>query len=140
MVKMIIYVLGWSLGLLFATFPDLFKGELDFYMSEMLMKDVCDVYMFPLLMALSLFVVDVWYIFEQERSKPSQESTYIIGVIAMISVFLFGLLYTVSSSYCPILGFIVSWTALTIMKFLKTSKCDEKGRDFVFEGCIVTEN
>lgn len=140
MVKKVIYVLGWSMGLLFATFPDLFKGELDFHMSEMMMKDVCEVYMFPLLMALSLFVVDVWYVFEQERSQRSQEPTYVIGVIAMIGAFLFGLLYTVSSQPCPIIGFIVSWIALTIMKFIKTSKCDEKGKELVFVGRVVNDN
>ena len=136
MVKKIIYVIGWSLGLLFATFPNFFQGEMNFQMSDLPMKDIYKPYLFPLIMALSLFVSDVCYVFEQEKSVNCSTPKYITEVLILICVFLFGLTYSISSSDNSCIGFIVAWIALTIMKFLKTTKC-VKNDKLPFGSCVV---
>lgn len=139
MIKKTIYVIGWSLGLLFATFPKLFKGEMDFKMSELPMKDISEIYLFPLIMALSLFMADVCYVFEQEKNESCATPKCITEILVLICIFLFGLTYSVSSTTYPCIGFIVAWTALTIMKFLKTTKCI-KSNKLAIEGCVITED
>lgn len=139
MIKKTIYVLGWSLGLLFATFPDLFKGEMDFQMLNMIMKDVRETFLFPLIMSLSLFVADVCYVFEQEKSESRNTPKYIVEVLILICTFLFGMIYTISSNTCPYIGFIVAWAALTIMKFLKTTKCIKSSKSAT-DGCVIVED
>lgn len=136
MVKKIIYVIGWSLGLLFATFPNFFQGEMNFQMSDLPMKDIYKPYLFPLIMALSLFVSDVCYVFEQEKSANCSTPKYITEVLILICVFLLGLTYSISSSSNSCIGFIVAWIALTIMKFLKTTKC-VKNDNLPSGSCVV---
>ena len=136
MVKKIIYIIGWSLGLLFATFPNLFQGEMNFQMSDLPMKDIYKPYLFPLIMALSLFVSDVCYVFEQEKSANCSTPKYITEVLILICVFLLGLTYSISSSNNSCIGFIVAWIALTIMKFLKTTKC-VKNDNLSSGSCVV---
>lgn len=136
MVKKIIYVIGWSLGLLFATFPNFFQGEMNFQMSDLPMKDIYKPYLFPLIMALSLFVSDVCYVFEQEKSANCSTPKYITEVLVLICVFLLGLTYSISSSNNSCIGFIVAWIALTIMKFLKTTKC-VKNDNLPSGSCVV---
>ena len=139
MVKKTIYVIGWSLGLLFVTFPDLFQGEMDFKMSDLPMKDIYKTYLFPLLMALSLFVADICYVFEQEQSEGNNAPKYITSVLMLMCVFLLGLTYSISNNVCPCAGFIVAWLALTIMKFLKTTKCIKVNK-LITAGSVIRED
>lgn len=139
MIKKTIYVIGWSLGLLFVTFPKLFKGEMDFKMLDLPMKDISEIYLFPLIMALSLFVADVCYVFEQEKTESCATPKYITEILVLICIFLFGLTYSVSSTTYPCIGFVVAWAALAIMKFLKTTKCI-KSNKLTIEGCVITED
>lgn len=136
MIKKTIYVFGWSLGLLFATFPNIFQGKMNFQMSELLIKDIYKPYLFPLIMALALFVSDVCYVFEQEKSTKCNRPTYITEVLVLICVFLLGLTYSISGSNNSYIGFIVAWIALTIMKFLKTTKCVRNDKPAA-TGCVV---
>lgn len=140
MIKKIIYVIGWSLGLLFATFPNLFEGNMNFEMSDLPMKDIYKPYLFPLIMALSLFVSDVCYVFEQEKSATCSTPKYITEVLMLICVFLLGLTYSISSSDNSYVGFIVAWTALTIMKFLKTIKCVKNDKPIQGSCVVITED
>ena len=136
MIRKTIYVIGWSLGLLFATFPNLFQGEMVFQMSELPMKDIYKPYLFPLIMALSLFVSDVCYVFEQEKAANCNTPKYITEVLILITVFLLGLTYSISSNDNSYIGFFVAWIALTIMKFLKTTKCIKNNKPTT-DGCVV---
>ncbi|MBR4854252.1 MAG: hypothetical protein IKU88_05945 [Alistipes sp.] len=140
MIKKIIYVIGWSLGLLFATFPNLFEGNMNFEMSDLPMKDIYKPYLFPLIMALSLFVSDVCYVFEQEKSTNCSTPKYITEVLMLICVFLVGLTYSISSNDNSYIGFIVAWTALTIMKFLKTNKCVKNNKPAPISCVVITED
>ena len=137
MVKKFIYVIGWSLGLLFASFPDMFKGKMNFNMSDLSMGEVNENYLYPLFMALSLFVADVCYVFEQEKAEGGGK--HITGVLILVCVFLFGAIYSTSSNTCPCVGFIIAWIALNIMKLLKTNKC-MKVKKPQPEGVVRTED
>lgn len=140
MIKKTIYVIGWSLGLLFATFPDFFQGNMNFELSDLPMKDIYKPYLFPLIMALSLFVSDVCYVFEQEKSANCNTPKHITEILVLICVFLFGLTYSISSNDNSCIGFIVAWIALTIMKFLKTSKCVKNDKPASVNCVVITED
>ena len=140
MIKKTIYLIGWSLGLLFATFPDFFQGKMNFQMSELPMKEIYKPYLFPMIMALSLFVSDVCYVFEQEKSTNCNKQTYITEVLLLICVFLLGLTYSISGSNNSCIGFIVAWIALTIMKFLKTTKCVRNNKPATVSCVVITED
>ncbi len=108
-------------------------------MLDLNMRNVNESYLFPLIMALSLFVADVCYVFEQEKIENSNNPKYITEVLMLICIFLFGVAYSIASSTYPCVGFIIAWIALTTMKFLKTTKCTKNNKPAI--SCsVITED
>lgn len=123
MVKKLIYVVGWSAALFLATFPNLIMGKMSLNFSVMEFSEVRDTYMFPILMAMALFVGDTVYIFIQEKYE-GKEQKHVVWVIVMLCVYLFSFIFSLyGNGKFGYIGLICAWSALTIMKFLKTEKC-----------------
>jgi len=78
-------IISWSLGLLYATFPKLFTGEMSFDFGNSLSKSV-DNYLFPLVMALILFLVGTIYGFLKEMIV--NQYSHVVGVFTMLVLFL----------------------------------------------------
>lgn len=119
--KKIIYVLFWSGGLLWATFPDLFKGEMDFDFQAMTGVGFFKSYIFPLLMALLLYMFDVIYAFHLENGRGVP--TRVIPVFILTAGFLLCFILSVACE-CTIsaaIFFFLAWACLIGMKFFKTA-------------------
>lgn len=120
------YIICWSLGLLFATFSHFFDGEMSFDFSKMTLRDACNTYIFPFVMAMLLFLVDVIYGYVKEMIYGHY--THVIGVITFLVLYLLGFVLSVSvenpnaARGC----FIVSWLCLSVMKLLKTDLYNTK--------------
>lgn len=121
MIKRIVYVFFWSVGLLWATFPDLFKGEMDFNFQAMAGVDFFKNYIFPLLMALLLYMFDVIYAFHLENGRGIP--TRVIPVYTLTAGFLLFFVLSVACG-CAVsaaIFFFLAWACLVGMKFLKTA-------------------
>lgn len=115
----IIYVLIWSLGLLYASFPKFFmKGNdgISWGFQETMNNVTKTDYIFPYIMAMLLFLIDAIYSFilEKWRGKESRIIETLIGVSAFMFCFIMSL------SYGKWVFFIIGWVCLTAIKFLKT--------------------
>lgn len=120
------YIVSWSLGLLYATFPHFFDGEMKFDIRSKTMGEACDDYIFPFVMAMVLFLIDVNYGYIKE--KLDGQYTNVIGVTSCLIVFLLGFvlsIYLVDPFFAK-MCFIISWVSLSVMKFLKTDLCVAK--------------
>lgn len=118
----IIYVMIWSLGLLYASFPKFFlkgKNGLSWEFQETMDNVTKTEYIFPYIMAMLLFLIDVIYSFilEKWRGKENRIIETLIGVSAFMFCFIMSL------SYGEWIFFIIGWFCLTIIKFLKTDSC-----------------
>jgi len=112
------------MGLLYATFPHFFDGKMSFDFRNKTLGEACDAYIFPFVMAMVLFLIDVIYGYIKETIDGHY--THVVGVIVFLVLFLLGFVLSVSlenpnlSRWC----FIVSWICLSVMKFLKTDLYD----------------
>lgn len=141
MTKKIIYVLAWSLGLLYATFPWVFTSKFQSNFAlypHSSLGAIIDEYLRPLVLALALFISDVCYVFEQEKQQGPNAQKYVVEVLMLVCAFLFGLIYSISCGFHPECGFIFAWIALTMMKFLKTSIC-KKDTPHMPQGVIIAD-
>ena len=111
-----IYVLVWSLGLLYASFSDFFVGEMNWTFQETMNNDAKETYIFPYIMAMLLFLIDTIYAFVLEKysGKESRTIETLIGLAAFLFCFLMSL------SYGKWVFFIVGWVVLTLIKLIKT--------------------
>lgn len=111
MISRLIYTVVWSLLLLYASFPGLFSGTLDFSFQETWNESARD-YMVILIMTVVLFIVDAVYNLIKSRNNYTP---FILGGAA-----LFLLCMAFSLSYCGSTFFIAGWVILTLMKFFTT--------------------
>lgn len=120
------YITSWSLGLLYATFPHLFDGGMTFNFSKMSLIQAGEAYIFPLVMAMVLFLVDVIYGYIREMCDG--QYTHVISVLIFLILFLLGFVFsmTFENQNVSFGCFIISWLSLSIMKFLKTDLYDVK--------------
>ena len=120
------YIISWSIGLLYATFPHFFAGEMSFDYRNLTLGEACDTFIFPFVMAMVLFLVDVIYGYVKEMIDGRY--THVISVITFLVLFLLDFVISISSEnpntarFC----FIISWVCLSVMKFLKTDLYDDK--------------
>ena len=115
------YVIGWSAALLVGTLPSIFKGTLTFSLRDMIMGNVCDIYMFPVVMALALLMADVLYVSEQEKAKEGRvknTSTLVICTIAFLFAFIFSL--WLETGWICWMCFAIAWISISALKFSKT--------------------
>lgn len=122
MLKKVLYIIFWSGGLLWATFPDFLEGKMSFDFNTMGYLCFFKKYLFPLLMALLLFLFDVIYAFYLESAKgsPKQVQPVMISGAGFILFFILSA-YLSGTAYAPVF-FLLSWLCLAIMKYFKTEK------------------
>lgn len=120
------YIFSWSIGLLYATFPHFFGGEMSFDFRNQTLSDACDAYIFPFVMAMVLFLIDVIYGYIKEMIDGHY--THVVGVIAFLVLFLIGFVLSLSVSDPSVARwcFIISWVCLSFMKLLKTDLYGDK--------------
>ena len=111
MISRLIYTVVWSLLLLYASFPGLFSGKLNFSFQETWDESARD-YMVILIMTVVLFIVDAVYNLIKTKNNYTP---FILGGAA-----LFLLCMAFSLSYCGSTFFIAGWVILTLMKFFTT--------------------
>ena len=121
MFKKWLYVIGWSAALLVATLPSIFKGDLTFSLQDKTMSEVCELYMFPVIMALALLMADVLYTAEQEKAEGGRVRNTSILIICVMS-FLFSFVFSlwIETAWLCWVFFCVSWTSMFFLKFSKT--------------------
>lgn len=121
MFKKWLYVIGWSAALLVATLPSIFKGELKFSLQDKTMSEVCELYMFPVIMALALLMADVLYTAEQEKVEEGRVHNTSILIICVMS-FLFSFIFSlwIETAWLCWVFFGVTWTSMFFLKFSKT--------------------
>lgn len=114
------YIISWSVGLLYATFPHFFDGKMSFDLRNMTMTEACDTYIFPFVMAMVLFLIDVIYGYIKEMICGHY--SHVIGVISFLVLFLLGFILSISvkDPATARICFILSWVCLSVMKFMKT--------------------
>lgn len=137
MIKKIVYLLFWSLGLLWATFPDLFTGEMDFNFKQMEGAVFFQKYMFPLLMVLLLYMFDVIYAFHLESAdgEPTKALPVYIFTAGFLLCFILSVAF--SGTVFALLLFVLSWLCLIGMKYFKTN---EQSRPTPAEVTEIAEN
>ena len=122
--KKILYVLAWSVGLLFATFPKFFIGEQFENWMEQSLLDKCQLFYFPFIMVMELFIFDTVYNYVLQKSKCGKIENVITSII-LLSIFMLCLalsLYLTDQPTYLKVCFIIGWVMLTIMKIVNTAK------------------
>lgn len=111
MFSRLIYTIIWSLLLLYASFPGLFNGKLDFSFQQTWNESARD-YIVILIMTVVLFIVDAVYNLIKTRNN------YTPFILSGAALFLLCMAF--SLSYCGSMFFIAGWLILTMMKFFTT--------------------
>ena len=111
MANRLIYTVIWSLLLLYASFPGLFNGDLNFSFQEKWDDSARD-YMVILIMTVVLFIVDAVYNLLKTKNNYTP---VILGGAALFLLFM-----AFSLSYLGSTFFIAGWVVLTLMKLLTT--------------------
>lgn len=122
--KKIIYVLVWSVVLFFATFPKFFIGEQFKGWLEQSLLDRCQLFYFPFIMVMTLFLFDTIYSYVLQKSRCGKIENVIASLIFLSSFmlcFAFTLYFT-NEDACLKVCFIFGWIFLTIMKAVNTAK------------------
>lgn len=112
----ILYVLIWSLGLMFATFPYLISGEMKFDFQNNLDNDTLMKYIFPFIMAMAIYLIDVLYVSMAEERSGNYKGVTVSW--ALLGGFLLFFVFSLLGGKC--LFFILGWLCLSALKFIKT--------------------
>lgn len=122
--KKILYVFAWSVGLLFATFPNFFmKGQFGDLLDRSLL-DRCQLFYYPFIMVMELFLFDTIYSYVLQKSKCGKIENVIASLI-LLSLFMLCLafsLFLTNEPPCLKVCFVLGWIFLTIMKAVNTAK------------------
>lgn len=111
-IRKIIYIILWSVGLFVATFYG-FCGSFDFAeMKKMTALKMANDYLFPLFMAMALFLLDAQYVMVTEGrqfTKPYSACVILFLLATVVSIL-------VNNSVLGWVFFIGAWIALTVLK------------------------
>lgn len=119
----LLYVLAWSGGLFFATFPAMVKGEFKFSLRELETPILIDNYIFPLMMVMALFLTDAVYAYAQDKSRD-KANRYAWMMIAEICFLLAFVLSLFGNPVLSVAMFVIAWLFMTSMKFITTPAID----------------
>lgn len=110
--KKIGYVILWSIGLFVATFYTFIEKFNFSEMSTMPARDMAEQYLFPLFMAMALFLLDANHAMITEGRQIS--SVYSVCFISFILFTVFSIL--VNQAVFGWIFFSLAWVALTVLK------------------------
>lgn len=116
-----IYVIGWSIFLLMATFPIVNYKEI-FPLKLTSFADMMETYIYPMIMALTVYLADVVYAFVDEENR--KKTTYVSISVGLILFFLlfFCLSMCMTRPWLQVVFFALVWITLTGLKFVKTTE------------------
>lgn len=128
MAKKIIYCTLWSVALFVATFYGIIGQEAAFLFNGKEMLDVASSHIFPMIMAMVLYLWDVMYSVSLKRDINGGLIIGILGtIILFMGMFVFSLL--VNNNFWGWTLFIAAWLSLTVLKFITTE--DEQSSPYI---------
>ena len=128
MAKKIIYCTLWSVALFVATFYGIIGQESAFLFKGKEMLDVASSHIFPMIMAMVLYLWDVMYNVSLKRDNNGGLIIGILGtIILFMGMFVFSLL--VNNNFWGWTLFIAAWLSLTVLKFITTE--DEQSSPYI---------
>lgn len=113
-----IYCLLWSIGLFVATFYGLLVQENVFDFTDKELLSVAQSHIFPMVMAMALFLLDVLYGSIIRGENDRLVFWTLLMVIAFMVTFVLSLL--VNHNVSGWTFFVLAWLSLTILKFKTT--------------------
>lgn len=119
MKERIIYCIAWSVGLLVASFYALLQKEDAFVMSGKPIAEVMGEYGMPMIMAMTLYMMDVAY---SILTVSSISKMLVVKMLILIVFFLICFVFSILVN-CNIGGWILfslAWLMLTLLKFVTT--------------------
>ena len=128
MIKKTIYCLLWSVALFVATFYTLIGQDNAFVFDERLLLEVANSHIFPMMMAMVLYLWDVLYNVSLQKSNNDHLIIWILGtIIVFLGGFVFSLL--VNDNFWGWSLFGIAWLSLTVLKFVTTE--DEQSTPYI---------
>lgn len=138
----LVYIILWSAGLLWATFPEVISGNYNFNLIGLKADVLRSNYTFPLITVLALYLWDVIY----ELAKEKAETGVIRGdelIYVFISLVVFLLCYLISISVSnpnsASILFAIIWCSMTAMKISTTKQINVKPLR-VPQGTSISDN
>lgn len=126
MIKKLIYCALWSVALFVSTFYSIIGKE--FVFDDKLLLDVAKSHIFPMVMAMTLYLVDIMYSLSIKKSNNDNIILWILGtIIVFMCSFVVSLL--VNTNFWGWTLFIVAWLSLTSLKFVTTE--DEESIPYI---------
>lgn len=117
MAKKLIYCILWSIALFVSTFYSIIGKE--FVFDGKLLLDVAQSHIFPMVMAMTLYLVDVMYSLSIKKSNNDNIILWILGtIIVFMCSFVVSLL--INTNFWGWTLFIIAWLSLTTLKFVTT--------------------
>lgn len=121
MTKKVLYCGMWSVALFVSTFYSLLGQEQRFDFEGKLLLDVAQSHIFPMIMAMTLYLMDVMYAISLRKTNGEGLTMWLLGtIIVFLLSFVFALM--VNSNLWGWMLFIVAWLSLTVLKFVTTEE------------------
>lgn len=128
MVKKLIYCFLWSVALFVATFYGIIDQDSAFLFKEKLLLDVARSHIFPMIMAMVLYLWDVMYNVSLKKDINGGLIFWILGTnILFMGTFVFSLL--VNNNFWGWTLFGIAWLSLTVLKYKTTE--DEQSSPYI---------
>mgnify|MGYP004580331011 CR=1 FL=1 len=128
MIMKTIYCLLWSVALFVATFYTIIGQDNAFVFDKKLLLEVANSHIFPMMMAMVLYLWDVLYNVSLQKSNNDHLIIWILGtIIVFLGGFVFSLL--VNDNFWGWSLFGIAWLSLTVLKFVTTE--DEQSTPYV---------
>lgn len=120
MTRKIIYCTLWSIALFVATFYSIIGQESAFVFDGKLLHDVALSHIFPMIMAMALYLVDVTY----SALLGKITNNFVVWVLTTVIVFMGGFVASilVNDNFWGWSLFGVAWLSLTVLKFVTTEE------------------
>lgn len=108
----------WSLGLFVATFYSIIGKDSAFDFNGKLLLDVASTHIFPMIMAMTLYLLDVIY----NALLVKINYSIVIWILGTIIVFLGGFVASlmINNNFWGWFFFCIAWLSLTVLKFVTT--------------------
>lgn len=128
MIKKTIYCALWSMALFVATFYSIIGQESAFVFDGKLLRDVALSHIFPMIMAMTLFLFDVMYNVSLRKSNNDNVVLWMLGtVIVFMAGFVASIL--VNDNFWGWSFWGIAWLSLTVLKFVTTE--DEESIPYI---------